>query len=169
MSQSLSQDSILPWIFHIRGRRVILDIHIAALYGVQTRALKQQVRRNIERFPEDFMFELTPVEWEEVITDCDNPPNSKLKYSPVAPFAFTEQGVAMLSGVLRSETAIQVNIAIMRAFVQMRGVLEENKELWRRLELLESQCDAQFKMVFDAIRDMRAKRAEPRERIGFKP
>ena len=106
-------------IFEIRGQKVILDYDLAALYEVETRVLKQAVRRNIDRFPEDFMFQVPKKEWQELITICDNLPEG-VKFSPVTPFGFTEQGISMLSSVLRSKKAIQMNIAIMRAFVFIR-------------------------------------------------
>jgi len=106
-------------IFDLRGLRVILDFDLAQLYEVKNFRLKEQVKRNIERFPSDFMFQLTKQEWQELIAICDNLPENA-KYSPVTPYAFTQEGVAMLSGILRSPVAIQVNINIMRAFVAIR-------------------------------------------------
>lgn len=141
----------------------MLDSDLAELYGVPTKALNQAVRRNRERFPEDFMFELT---WEET-QECSRSQSVTLnrgqnpKYRP---YAFTEQGVAMLSGVLRSKRAVLANIAIMRAFVRLRGILAEHKELARKLDALESRYDAQFREVFDAIREL----MERRDRIGFR-
>lgn len=119
-------------IFDIRGQRVILDFDLAEMYEVENRALKQAVKRNINRFPEDFMFELTKNEWQEVITICDNLPQT-VKFSPALPFAFSEQGVAMLSSVLRSQKAIEVNISIMRAFVTLRQYALGYAELNRKL------------------------------------
>ena len=114
-------EKITGKIYFIRKEKIILDSDLAELYGVETRVLKQAVKRNLDRFPEDFMFKLTESEWSELITICDNLGNRK--FSPTTPFAFTEQGVAMLSSVLNSKRAIQVNIAIMRAFVQLRKFL----------------------------------------------
>ena len=119
--------------------KVMFDFHLAMLYEVETRALKQQVKRNINRFPKDFMFQLTEKEWKEVITICDN--MGSIRFSPTTPFAFTEQGVAMLSGILRSEKAIAVNIAIMRAFVRMRGMIDENRDLKKKLDEMESKYE----------------------------
>lgn len=113
-------------IYEIRGLKVMFDYDLAELYGIETRRLKEQVRRNIERFPEDFMLQLDKVEWMEVIANCDNLPE-KAKYSPTPPFAFTENGVAMLSSVLKSPLAIQVNINIMRAFTKMRQLILDYK------------------------------------------
>lgn len=113
-------------IYEMRGTKVMLDFDLAELYGIETRRLKEQVKRNIDRFPKDFMFELSKVEWAEVIANCDNL-SSNAKYSPALPFAFTENGVAMLSSVLRSPLAIQVNIDIMRAFTRMRQFILAQK------------------------------------------
>lgn len=153
-------------ILLIRGQKVILDRDLAELYGVGTRILNQAVKRNRARFPEDFMFQLT---WEEV----ENPrsqfvilkPGQNIKYLP---FAFTEQGVAMLSSVLRSERAVRVNIEIMRTFVQLRQMLSSHADLARKLAALENKYDAQFKVVFDAIRELMAPPEPPKKRpIGF--
>lgn len=140
-------------IYEIRGEKVMLDFDLAKLYQVETRALKQSVKRNMERFPVDFMFQLSKSEWTELITKCDKLPDN-IKFSPATPFAFTEQGVAMLSGVLRSPLAIQVNIAIMRAFVSVRQYVlgsevntDEIKELRNRILELEQQGPKAFKMI----------------------
>ncbi|HFA50759.1 MAG TPA: ORF6N domain-containing protein [Bacteroidetes bacterium] len=163
----IKAENIITFIFWVRGEKVMLDFHLAELYGVETRALKQAVRRNIKRFPEDFMFQLSKPEWNKLITNCDNlPPNAK--FSPATPFAFTEQGVAMLSSVLRSDRAIEVNIAIMRTFVQLRKLLDENKALQSKIEELESKYDEQFREVFEAIRHLIQRENEPRKTIGFK-
>lgn len=143
----------------------MLDFHLAALYEVETRALKQQVKRNIERFPDDFMFELTQSEWTELITNCDN--LNSAKFSPSLPYAFTEQGVSMLSSVLRSKKAIEVNISIMRSFVKMREMIEENKELRKKLNTMEKKFDSQFKLVFDAIRQLVEVKSKPKNPTGF--
>ena len=141
-------------------------IHLSILYEVETRVLKQQVKRNLNRFPGDFMFQLSEKEWKELITICEN--LRSFKFSPASPFAFTEQGVAMLSGILRSKKVIAVNIAIMRAFVRMRELINENKELKRKLDEMESKYDQQFQVVFDAIRQLIGKKDEPRNPIGYK-
>ena len=109
-------------IYEIRGRKVMLDFDLAEMYGVETRRLKEQVRRNIERFPDDFMFQLSKSEWRELVAKCDKLPVS-IRHSPVTPLAFTQEGAATLSGVLRSPIAIQANIVIMRAFVVLREYL----------------------------------------------
>lgn len=165
MSDIISIQEVLSQIYLIRGVKVMLDFHLAALYEVETRILKQQVKRNISRFPPDFMFQLEEKEWREVITNCDN--LGAMKFYPTTPFAFTEQGVAMLSGVLRSQRAIKVNISIMRTFVKMRQFLDENKELRDRLKELESKYDEQFRIVFKAISQLLEQRAEPRAPIGY--
>jgi intracellular sulfur oxidation DsrE/DsrF family protein len=127
--------------------------------------LKQAVRRNIDRFPKDFMFQLTKKEFNEVITNCDN--LLQLKYAPALPMVFTEQGVSMLSSVLKSKSALKVNIAIMRAFVQMRQLMEGNKELARKIQDLERRYDGNFKLIFEAIKSFIQQKKSPRERIGF--
>ena len=153
-------------IFLIRGQKVMLSMHLAELYEVEPRVLVQAVKRNIERFPEDFMFQLNPEEFANL--------KSQIVISSwggarrAAPYAFTEQGVSMLSSVLRSARAIHVNIEIMRAFVRLRQMLASNAELSRRLFTLEKKYDIQFKAVFDAIRELMTP-LEPKKKrvIGF--
>jgi len=153
-------------ILLIRRQRVMLDYDLAVLYGVETRALKQAVRRNLNRFPPDFMFELTGDEVRLMVSQTVIPGLGKL--GGAAPMAFTEQGVAMLSSVLRSPRAVQVNIAIMRAFVRLREMLLTNADLAHKLADLEQKYDAQFKVVFDAIRQLMAPPpAPPKPEIGF--
>ncbi|MCC8187520.1 MAG: ORF6N domain-containing protein, partial [Bacteroides sp.] len=137
-------------IFEVRGTRVMLDFHLAELYQVKTKVLKQAVKRNINRFPLDFMFELKTEEWRELVTNCDQFPES-LKHSSVTPMVFTEQGVAMLSSVLRSPIAIEINISIMRAFVLMRQMVIGYDELLRRIEELEESTDTQFTEIYQAL------------------
>ena len=156
---------IVQRIFFIRLQKVMFDFDLADMYGVETRVLKQAVRRNISHFPKDFMFQLTKKELHEVITNCDN--LLQQKYSPVLPMVFTEQGVSMLSTVLKSKQALKVNISIMRAFVQMRQLLDGNKELSKKINELEKKYDHQFKIVFDAIKVLIHQKQQPRERIGF--
>ena len=127
-------------IFEVRGYRVMLDLHLAELYQVETRALKQAVKRNIDRFPSDFMFELSKDEWLGLITNCDKFPDN-IRHTPTPPMAFTEQGVAMLSSVLRSKVAIEVNISIMRAFVLMRQMVIGYEELLKALAAAYSNFD----------------------------
>jgi ORF6N domain-containing protein len=155
-------------IYLIRGEKVMLDRDLAKLYGVLTGALNQAVRRNHERFPKDFMFQLTTAEvrqlnLSQIVTGSEKHRDPRLR-----PYAFTEQGVAMLSSVLRSKRAVTVNIEIMRAFVKLRQMLVSNAELSRRLDKLESTYDRQFRVVFDAIRQLMAKPARARKEIGFR-
>jgi len=153
-------------ILLIRGQKVMLDSDLAELYGVTTKRLNEQVRRNLSRFPEDFVFQLTESESDLL--------RSKIATSKTGrggrrylPYVFTEQGVAMLSSVLNSERAIKVNIEIMRAFVRLRQILASNKELAKKLNELEKKYDAQFKIVFDVIREF-MRTPEPKKRpIGF--
>ena len=155
-------------IFEIRGNRVMLDFDLAELYQVETRALKQAVRRNPNRFPGDFMFQLTKDEWTELITICDKLPKT-VKYSPALPLAFTEQGVAMLSSVLRSQSAIEINISIMRAFVLMRQLAIGYDELLKRIEQLEINTNLQFSEIYQALTEL-MKEPEKVERnpIGYR-
>lgn len=152
-------------IFLIRCHKVMLDFHLAPLYGVSTKRLKEQVRRNLARFPSDFMFQLTPEEFDILRSQIATSSWGGRRYSP---YAFTEQGVAMLSSVLNSERAIQVNIEIMRAFVKLREILSTHKELARKLEELERKYDTQFKIVFEAIRQLMKPPEKPKRKIGFK-
>lgn len=152
-------------IFLIRGEKVMIDRDLAHLYGVETKVLNQAVRRNKDRFPGNFMFQLTKAERDEVVTICDH--LSDLRFSYHMPYAFTEQGVAMLSSVLRSKRAIQVNIQIMNTFVTLRRMLADNKALAQRLDELERKYDAQFKVVFDALRKLIAPPDPPKRPIGF--
>lgn len=155
-------------ILLLRDQRVILAADLAELYGVDTKVLNQAVRRNIQRFPVDFMFQLTQEELEEWRSQLvtSNPAAKMGLRRP--PFAFTEQGIAMLSSVLRSERAVAVNIEIMRAFVRLRQMLASHADLARRLDSLEKKYDAQFRGVFDAIRQlMTPPPNNSRRRIGF--
>lgn len=161
------QKDISSFICLLRGERVILDFHLAILYDVETRALKQAVRRNLERFPPDFMFELKAEEI-EILRSQNVISNKSRGGTRYAPMAFTEQGVGMLSSVLKSGRAVEVNINIMRAFVQMRRMMENNKELKKKLEELEARYDEQFALVFEAIRQLINEESRPRNVIGFK-
>jgi ORF6N domain len=153
-------------IFIIREQRVMLDRDLAALYGVSTARLNEQVRRNIARFPSDFMFQLTADEAAALRSQIaiSNGKRGGRRYPPLA---FTEQGVAMLSSVLHSERAVQVNIAIMRAFVRLRGLLATHKALARKLEDLERRYNRRFKVVFVTIRELIARTEPAKRRIGF--
>ena len=144
-------------IYEIRGQYVMFDFDLAVLYGVETRRLKEQVRRNIERFPDDFMFQLTKYEWGELVANCDKLPEN-IKHSPVTPYAFTQEGVSMLSGVLRSPVAIEANIRIMRAFVAMRNLIAyavKTKGLDERLKALEEANEEILKDINDLSEDTR--------------
>lgn len=152
-------------ILLLRGQKVMLDRDLAKLYGIETKALNQAVSRNKERFPDDFMFELTTKEKHELVTNCDR--FESLKHSSARPKAFTEQGVAMLSSVLRSPQAIMVNIAIMRTFVQLRQILESHSELAKRLQELEGKYDEQFNVVFKALNALMTPPDPPQKKIGF--
>jgi ORF6N domain len=171
-------------IRHFRGEKVLLDFDLAALYGVETRALNQAVRRNADRFPADFMFQLSSEETEalsQLVTpsvaghDVSNSSqivmsSGKYRGKRYRPYAFTEQGVAMLSSVLSSESAVKMNIAIMRAFVQLRRALETNRELARKFSELERRIDkhdAEIDAILEAIRQLMAPPEKPRREIGF--
>ena len=171
-------------IRHFRGEKVLLDFDLAALYDVETRILNQAVRRNADRFPADFMFQLTSEEAEklsQVVTpsvaghDVSNSSqivmsSGKHRGKRYRPYGFTEQGVAMLSSVLNSESAVKMNIAIMRAFVQLRRALEANRELARKFSELERRIDkhdSEIAAILEAIRQLMAPPAKPRREIGF--
>jgi hypothetical protein len=154
-------------ILTLRGERVLLSFDLAQLYGVQPKRLVEAVTRNRTRFPPDFMFQLDRSEWENLKSQIAA---SSWGGSRKPPYAFTEQGVAMLSSVLRSPRAIAVNIEIMRAFVRLRRMVVEHADLAARLDRLERDYDVKFKVIFDAIRQLMLPPAEaPRERIGFHP
>jgi len=144
----------------------MLDRDLAELYGVETKVLKQAVRRNIKRFPDDFMFELKKEE--DLSLRSQNVTLKRGQHSKYLSFAFTEQGVAMLSSVINSERAIEVNIAIMRTFVKLREMLSTNKDLAHKLSALEQKYDEQFRVVFDAIRALMTEDKKPKKKIGFK-
>jgi hypothetical protein len=174
-SIALPDELIEDTILLIRGKRVILDHDLAKLYGVATRTLNQAVKRNLDRFPEDFMFQLTKAEIEEwqrlkpsrsQIVILNKTRGTNIKYQP---YAFTEHGILMLSSVLKSQSAVQVNIQIMRTFVRLRQILVSNEELIERLDKLEENYDAKLKNVFSAIRHLMSPRAVKRKPIGFRP
>ncbi len=146
----------------------MLDHDLAELYGVTTKALNQAVRRNLTRFPEDFMFQLDKIEAAALRSQFVTLKGGRGRHRKYLPYVFTEQGVAMLSSVLRSRRAIQVNIAIMRTFVRLRELLASNRELAKKLAALEQKYDARFKVVFEAIRKlMTPSPNDPKRRIGF--
>jgi len=169
-------------VFLVRGEKVMFDVDLARLYGVSTKALNQAVSRNKERFPVDFAFRLSSSEWKNLRYQIGTtypiaPGNlrSQIVTSSLhggrrhLPYAFTEQGVAMLSSVLRSRRAVEVNIAIMRTFVQLRRLMDSNRELAQRIDALEKKYDEQFADVFAAIKQLIAEPSPPRKQIGFHP
>ena len=156
------EERIIKRIIVLRNERVMLDIHLAELYQVETRTLKQAVRRNIDRFPEDFMFELTEKEMDLVVSQNVIP--SKKHFGGAKPFAFTESGTAMLSSVLKSERAVQMNIAIVRTFVMLRKMALNYQEIMKKLETMESNYESRFK----ALKYLLEPPANPRKKIGFK-
>ncbi len=168
MKELIPVEIIEKKIYLIRGHKVMLDRDLAELYEVETRVLNQAVRRNIERFPEDFMFSLTR---DEIMNLSQIVISSRIKHAPNV-FVFTEQGVAMLSGVLNSGRAIQVNIAIMRTFVKLREMLSANKELAHKLTLIENRIekhDGEIKVIFNAIRQLMVPPETPKKKpIGFR-
>lgn len=163
----IHQTEIEQKIFLIRGQRVMLSMQLAELYGVATKVLMQAVKRNLDRFPTDFMFKLTSEELKSLRSQIVTSKRGGIRYLP---YAFTEQGVAMLSTVLNSKRAIQVNIAIMRAFVKLRQILSTHKELAHKLEQLERKIekhDTEIQAIFEAIRQLMAPPEKPKRRIGF--
>lgn len=178
MKRDISVEIVATKILLVRGKKVMLDRDLAQLYGVTTKRLNEQVKRNLKRFPDDFMFHLSLGERDKVVAICDH--LKVLKFSYQMPYAFTEQGVAMLSTVLNSERAIQVNIAIMRAFVKLRELLLTHKDLADKISDLErksAQHDTLFVAVFEAIKQLSQPLIKPSEqqpetpkpRIGFQP
>jgi len=161
----ISKDSIQNLIYLIRDQKVMLDQDIAKLYGVETKRLNEQVKRNKDRFPSDFMFQLTKEEFTILKSQIAT---SSWGGRRTSPYAFTEQGIAMLSSILQSSRAIEVNIAIMRTFVQLRSILVSNEELHNMLKTLERKYDKQFKVIFDVIREIMHPRIPLKKRqIGF--
>jgi hypothetical protein len=165
------EESVIPIerieqsIIFLRGEKVMLDADLAVLYGVSTKRLNEQVKRNRDRFPEDFMFQLTEKEKAEVVANCDH--LAKLKYSPNLPYAFSEHGAIMLASVLNSQIAVRASIQIVRAFVKLRQILASHKDLAKRLDEMEKKYDSQFKIVFDAIRQLMAPPEPKQKKIGF--
>ncbi len=165
----ISDQVVINKILLIRGKKVMIDKDIAELYGVTTKRLNEQVKRNKKRFPEDFMFQLTENEKNEVVANCDHLKN--LRFSPNLPFAFTEHGAVMLASVLNSERAIEVNIQIVRIFTQIREMVLSNKDILLKLEQLEKKVtgqDENIQMIFDALRKLLHQPQAPRRRIGFR-
>lgn len=168
MHKEISISSIESRILLIRGQKVMLDADLAVLYQVKTHQLNEAVKRNSKRFPDDFMFRLTKDEKTKVIAICDN--LKPLKYSSHLPYAFTEQGVSMLSSILKTERAIEVNIAIMRTFVQLRRLASTHKDLSFKLAELERksiQHDESIESIFETLRRMLVTEEKPKRRMGF--
>ena len=181
-------ENLVQLVFFVRGEKVMLDADLARLYGVETGALNRAVKRNLDRFPGDFMFQLAKEDWGNLkcqigISSLSSPAPTRLDgISQVMvsslhggrrgrPYAFTEQGIAMLSSVLRSPRAVEVNIAIMRTFVQLRRLMDSNRSLARKIEAMEKKYDVQFAVVFDAIKQLIAEgegqKTRPKRSIGF--
>lgn len=171
MNTPMPTDRINRSILLVRGRKVMLDADLAGLYGVTTRRLNEQVKRNRDRFPEDFMFRLTAEEKAEVVAFCDH--LERLKFSPTLPHAFTEHGALMLASVLNSRVAVDVSIRIVRVFIRLREGLLSDRSLRHRLQALEhkyDQHDAKIREIFDAIRALMTPPAGgAKRRIGFRP
>lgn len=163
--KALTTSSYESLIFEFRGIKVMIDFDLATLYDTETKKLKQSVRRNMGRFPPDFMFELTKVEKEFLIEEV--PRLESLKFSRVNPMVFTEQGVAMLSSVINNETAINVNIEIMRAFARYRTILMENQELRKEINAVDNKLNQAFKILLDKIDKLTPKYVE-RKQIGYR-
>lgn len=172
IEQLIPVERISSKIYLIRSEKVLLDFDLAELYGVETKQLKRAVRRNIDRFPLDFMFPLTKDEYNSLRSQIGT--LKRGEHSKYLPYAFTEQGVAMLSSILNSERAIKVNIAIMRAFVKMRKILESNESLAKKLKQLEKETKEKFAehqqqigLIFETIKELVTEKEKPKRRIGF--
>ena len=167
MQDELIKGDYQSLIFELRGYYVMIDTDLAILYETETKVLKQQVKRNIDRFPEDFMFQLTKEEKEQLVTNCDRLQN--LKHSSVNPLVFTEQGVAMLSSVLRSKKAISINIEIMRTFAKYRAMLIEHEDLRSEIRAIDERLNNVFQFLLDRIDELHQKKSgEMPRKIGYK-
>jgi hypothetical protein len=166
-SEAVSLSTIAQSIHYVRGQKVMLDTDLARLYQVETKALNRAVLRNRERFPADFMFQLTVEEGEGLRCQIGTLKTGRGKHRKFLPYVFTEQGVAMLSSVLRSKRAVLVNVEVVRAFVRLREMLSSNADLARKLTVLEGKYDRQFRVVFDAIRQLMSPRKTAGRPIGF--
>ena len=164
MSDIVSIEEIVGKIYLIRGTKVMLDRDLATLYGVETKRLKEQVRRNIERFPEDFMFELSKEELKNLRSQFATSSWGGARYSPMA---FSEHGILMLSSVLKSEKAVQVNIQIMRTFTKLRGAIIDSKDLRRELEELKQITEERFQIVFETLDQLLTIESKPKKKIGY--
>ena len=165
--KKLTEEKIVEKVYFVRGMKVMLDKDLAEMYGVEVRTLNQAVKRKIQRFPDDFMFQLTASEWQNLKSQFVI---SSWGGSRTLPFAFTEQGVAMLSSVLNSDTAIEVNIQIIRVFTKMKALLFDNKELWAKIEKIERHLvkhDEEIKVIFEYLKKLLVQETKPRKAIGF--
>ena len=164
--RSLTEDKISSVILYIRGEKVILDTDRAQIYGVKTKRLNEQVKRNTDRFPDDFMFRLSDIEMEEVVANCDH--LRKLKYSSMNALAFTEHGAIMLSSILNTPSAIETSIFIVRAFIKLRELLSSHEFLERKINELEMRYEENFAIVFKALKELIKEDSKPRKRIGYR-
>jgi phage regulator Rha-like protein len=167
-SVMIATETVARRILLIRGHKVMLDADLAELYGIPTKVLNQAVRRNIQRFPADFMFQLDKVEKEQVVTNCDH--LTKLKFSPTQPYAFTEHGALMLGNVLKSDRAVEISLLVVRAFVELREMLSTHKDLAAKLEVLEQKIgshDQAIAGLIDAIRQLMTAPSQSQRSIGF--
>jgi hypothetical protein len=165
---SILDNKIERAILYIRGQKVMLDIDLAEMYGVKTKRLNEQVKRNLNRFPSDFMFQLSDDEKQEVVAYCDH--LTRLKFSPSNPYAFTEHGAIMLASVLNSPLAIETSVLIVRAFVKLREIMSTHSGLASKIRELEARYDKQFKVVFQALRQLMQEETQKTERprIGYR-
>ena len=161
----IPQETVESKIFFLRNEKIMLDNDLAMLYNVETKQLKRAVNRNFERFPDDFMFKLTSEEYK--VLRCQTGTLKRGRHAKYLPYAFSEQGIAMLSSVLNSKRAILVNIQIIRTFTKLRKLLMSHEDLKRKIIAMEEKYDSQFKIVFDAIRELLTPPEKPKRRIGF--
>jgi ORF6N domain len=166
MSDLVPVQNIDQNVLVLRGQRVMLDADLADIYGGSTSRLNEQVRRNLGRFPHDFMFQVTAAEKAEVIAKCDH--LHRLKFSRTLPFAFTEHGALMLASVLNSVVAVRASIEIVRVFIRLREAMSSHRDLAAKLDALERKCDRQFKVVFDAVRGLMSPPGASNRKIGFR-
>ncbi|MEI7750622.1 MAG: ORF6N domain-containing protein [Candidatus Omnitrophota bacterium] len=163
----IPHEKIFRIILFLRGQKIMLDADLAELYGVRTKRLNEQVRRNLDRFPADFMFRLNLEEKKEVVANCDH--LKQLKYSPALPNAFTEYGAIMLATVLNTRLAVRMSLQVVRAFVRLREILGTHKALARKIEEMEMQYDANFRVLFNAVRRLSYPPVRMKRMIGFHP
>ena len=167
MNEIISNNNIVSKIYFFRDTKVMLDSDLAELYGVEIKVLNQAVKRNIDRFPDDFMFQLTKDEHEFLRSQFVTLEKGRGRHKKYLPFVFSEHGILMLSSVLNSERAINVNIQIMRTFSNLRQMLSTHEELKKKIETMEKKYDSQFRMVFDAIKELITEDLKPKRKIGF--